>query len=788
MKEKVEGLLSGIVVLDLANERGSFCSKLLADLGATVIKAENPEGDPSRTIPSFFYHNANKLGITLDLQKRNGKSTFHKLIRQADVLVETFSPGYLETLDLGFKQLHRLNPRIIHLSITGFGQTGPKSAYHSCDCVHAAFGGQMHVSGAPSGKPLRLFGPQSSYAASLFGAVAVLLNLKRRRNTGRGFYIDLSHQEAVASTLGHVMIDYFHDGRTAGGRGKDPQQEMFSILRCKDGYIQIPILRNWETLTELAVSKGKAKNPTQDRWKGEAFCERHYRQIVDKLEEWTRDCTKQELFELGQAMGFPWAPVQSPEEVLRSPQLKARRFLARARFEKDKRWISVPRMPYRFSSYSTLPLKPAPRLGEHTRRIFEILSTDAPKQEAPKGEPIISDAAPGSGSILRGLRVLDLTRMLSGPYATRVFADFGAEVIKIQSRLTATGAEQNDTPGFRAWNRNKRSISLNLNRPEAREILLELVSISDVLVENYSPRVLANWGLGYERLKTVKPDLVMASISAMGQSGPMKNFVGFAPTFHALSGLIFATSRSLPAPADIGYPYGDIIAGLYAALAILASIEHRNRTGCGQYIDLSAFEAVCTVAAPALIAASRDRALQNHEQEPDDCGGGAPCGCYPCKGEDRWCVIAIFNDAEWHAFCAVTFRPELNAPEFSTPARRRKNRVRLNERVRQWTASYSPETIVRRLQQVGIAAGIVQNAGDLAKDRQLAMRRFFLPLLHPVFGKYLSERSALWPWDERPEHWKASPLLGEDNRHVLVDLLGRSDSEFQSLIKNGILD
>ena len=221
MKKDVKGLLAGICILDLADEQGSFCSKLLADLGATVIKIENPAGDPSRASKSFHYHNLNKLGITLDLQDPEGKPIFHTLIRNADALVESFSPGHLEALHLGYKQLRRINPRLIHLSITGFGQTGPKRAYHSCDSVQAAFGGQMHVSGIPAGKPLKLFGPQSCYAASLFGANAVLLSLRQRKITGRGRHIDLSIQEAVASTLDHVTIDYFQqqdDTRQAGGR------------------------------------------------------------------------------------------------------------------------------------------------------------------------------------------------------------------------------------------------------------------------------------------------------------------------------------------------------------------------------------------------------------------------------------------------------------------------------------------------------------------------------------------------------------------------------------------
>ena len=787
MKQKREGLLEGIFILDLADEQGSFCSKLLADLGATVIKVESPEGDPFRATASFYYHNTNKMGIALNLRDDEGRDAFRRLIQRADVLAESFRPGYLDALGLGYGHLCRINPRIIHLSITGFGQTGPKRDYRACDSVLAAFGGQMHVTGLRSGKPRKLSGPQSCYAASLFGANAVLLNLRKRKNTGKGCHIDLSIQEAVASTLDRFMVDYFHDGMIAGRQGDDYQHEPFSILRCQDGYIQIPILRNWETICELMTSEGMARNLLEKKWQNKSYRQKHYGHIVDAAENWTGNHKKNDLFELGQAMGFPWSPVESPEEVLNSPQLKARRFFIRTTIPGVSHKVFIPGLPYRFSTALQFAPMPAPLLGEHTHQVLKSLGVGSEKCLSTHEDEDASDYSSKSGDTLRGIRVLDLTRMLSGPYATRILGDFGAEVIKIQSGLTASGAEQNDTPGFRAWNRNKRSIRLNLNRPEARAILMELVSISDVVVENYSPRVLANWELNYERLKAVKPDLVMVSISAMGQTGPWKNFVGFAPTFHALSGLTSATSHSLDMPAGIGFAYGDIIAGLYAALAILASIEFRDRTGSGQYIDLSAYEGLCTLLGPAFIDASMTSTPDAGAHPFDHCRGAAPCGCYPCKGSDRWCVIAVFKETEWQAFCEISNRPELKSTRFSTLSQRKKNREELNTLISQWTVGYTAETIVRRLQKTGIAAGVVQNAEDLARDSQLAARRFFVCLQNPVLGKSYSDRSALWPWNEKPERWKAAPSLGEDDHRVFVELLGHSELEFRALVKKGII-
>ena len=780
MKKDVKGLLAGICILDLADEQGSFCSKLLADLGATVIKIETPAGDPSRTSQSFYYHNLNKLGITLDLRAPEGNRIFHTLIQNADALVESFSPGHLETLHLGHAQLRRINPRLIHLSITGFGQTGRKRAYHSCDSVQAAFGGQMHASGIPAGKPLKLFGPQSGYAASLFGANAVLLALRQRKSTGRGRHIDLSIHEAVVSTLDHVMIDYFQNRMTPDRSTDDPQSESFFTFPCKDGYIEIPLLRNGDTLLELVNSETKKKKLGAE-WKDADYRNKHYLLFYTAVTGWTARHTKRELFQLGQTMGFPWAPIESPEDVIRSPQLKARRFFARTALAGKRRSLSVPGLPYKFSTFFPLPPKPAPSKGERNRQVLKMSSRPATKPARHRADDA-RDYFARCGEILRGIRVLDFTRMLSGPYATRILGDFGAEVIKVQSQRTASGAERNDTPYFGAWNRNKRSISLDLNHPEAKEILLQLVPLSDVVVENFSPRVLANWGLTYRRLKAVKPDLIMASISAMGQTGPWRNFVGYAPTFHALSGLTHATSRSLDCPTGIGFAYGDVVAGLYAALAILSSIEYRDRTGKGQHIDLSAYEALCTLLGPAFFETS-----SGGNRRPDD-SGLAPWGCYRCAGANRWCVIALCSEEDWQTFCGISKLTELKNTKFSAWTRRGQDRAALDRQIVRWTSGLAAEAVASRLQRAGIAAGVVQNAEDLAKDPQLAARKFFIHLEHPKFGKRVSDRSALWPRNEKHESWRAAPDLGEDNHYVFVELLGRSETEFREFLKKGILE
>ncbi len=390
--------------------------------------------------------------------------------------------------------------------------------------------------------------------------------------------------------------------------------------------------------------------------------------------------------------------------------------------------------------------------------------------------------------ILKGLRILDFTWVLAGPYATRILADFGAEVIKVQSKKTAGGAESNLTGYFSHWNRNKRSITLDMSTPEAKEIVLRLARISDVVIENFSTRVMSNWGVDYERLKEVRSDIIMVSMSAMGQTGPWKDFVAFGPALQALSGLTYLTSFAQGSPLGLGYSYADPVAGLHAALAILAALEFRDRTGKGQTIDLSQYEAMCTLLGPALL-----NPLANHKDifpqgNHSDSVPAAPYGCYRCSGADRWCAIGVFNESEWETLCNILGWPDWTKEErFSDLPKRKENKEDLDRFLEQWTLQHSPEEVVNLLQQGGVAAGVVQNAEDLANDPHLRARDFFIPLEHPVLGKIVADASPIKFKKNSRDKWKAAPLLGEDNRYVYVELLGFTEGELSSYIEKGII-
>jgi benzylsuccinate CoA-transferase BbsE subunit len=383
-KEKKEGPLDGIQVLDLADEKASFCSRLLADLGARVIKIEKPGGDPSRRMGPFggeqpgperslffYYHNVNKMGVTLNLEHDEGKRLFLKLLKRTDVVVETFHPGYLGKIGLGFDRLSEKNPRLILVSVSGFGENGPRSQYKSCDLVASAFGGQMYVSGSPTSSPLKAFGEQSYYTASLFAAIGILLALRKRAQTGEGDHINVSLQESVVSTLDHVMVRYFYEQIVPRRQGSLYWNNSFCILSCKDGHLLMTPFQQWETLVEWLDSEGMAGDLKDERYREEEYRLGEIDHIINVLQRWAKTHTRHELFELGQLMRFPWAPIYSPKEVIANPQLKARRFFAEVSHPEMQTSLRCPGVPYRFSSFSLGRRKRAPLIGEDNVQIYQ---------------------------------------------------------------------------------------------------------------------------------------------------------------------------------------------------------------------------------------------------------------------------------------------------------------------------------------------------------------------------------------------------------------------------------
>jgi len=386
---------------------------------------------------------------------------------------------------------------------------------------------------------------------------------------------------------------------------------------------------------------------------------------------------------------------------------------------------------------------------------------------------------------LNGIRIIDFSWVLAGPFATRLLADFGAQVIKIQPPMPEeTGVFNRGY--YNNWNRNKLGIRLNLNKPEGIELVKRLVQISDVVIENFSPRVMENWGLDYPNLQKINPRIIMVSLSLMGHSGPWKDYTGFGPSAQAFSGITHLTTYPGKPPSGIGFSLSDHVAALYASLSILGALEYRRSTGQGQYIDISLTEAICTFLYDEILSYTLNGVAP--VPEGNSSSKYAPHGIYRCRGKDRWCAIAITSEDEWQRFKQVLDYPAWAEDEsFASMERRVQNRLVLDEFIQRWTSNLDAEYVMSLLQSRGIPAGVVQNAADLTDDPQLNSRDFFIRIEHPLLGENLSDACPLKFLVSPAKYLRSAPDIGQDNDYVFHELLGISGSELNRLKENNVI-
>ena len=388
---------------------------------------------------------------------------------------------------------------------------------------------------------------------------------------------------------------------------------------------------------------------------------------------------------------------------------------------------------------------------------------------------------------LEGVRVIDFSWIVAGPQCTRILADFGADVIKIENysnmdyiRASGGADSPNRSPLFNTLNRNKRSLTLNVMHPRGMELLKTLIKKSDVIVENFSSRVLEKWGLGYEEQKKLNPGIIYCSMSGFGHSGRDRDFVTWGPTAQALSGLTYMSGLPGEESAGWGFSYMDHTGGFYGTIAIMMALLHRNKTGEGQHLDLSQVEAGIGLTGTSVL----DYTVNNRPFRRDGMPPGnrapereiAPHNSYPCRGEDRWCVIAVTNDDEWDSLVNILGNPAwANDERFATMASRFANQNDLDEFISQWTINLTPLEVFDILQNAGVPAGAVQTPMERAEiDLQLKHRGFIAEVEHAELGNTKVEsipmKMSETPWKLN----KASPLLGEHSAEIYMDLLGVS--------------
>ncbi len=402
---------------------------------------------------------------------------------------------------------------------------------------------------------------------------------------------------------------------------------------------------------------------------------------------------------------------------------------------------------------------------------------------------------------LAGLRIVEFTAGMAGPWVGRYMAYCGAEVIRVESqsrpdvvrlyvppRTPEMGTQPELSPWFTDWNAGKRFVALDLTSAKAVELCKQLVAVSDVVVENYSSGIMEKLGLGYSALRSVKEDIVMLSTTGYGDSGPCRRYVTWGSNIEALSGLSTLSGFPQRECTMTQYAYPDPSSALHGLFAVMCALDHRRRTGEGQYINLSQLEATVSVIGDVMM-----EQLANG-REPSRIGNAsrraAPHGCYRCKGEDRWCTVAVFTEDEWQSLCEVLGRPEwLGDPKFSSLDARLKNSAELDRMLEEWTIEREDYDVMAELQTAGIAAGVVQNTEDrMYRDRHLAERGFFEEIDHLQKGKVVADGIPLGLTGTPGSSWRTGAAVGQDNDYVFGELLGLSAEEIEEYVAAGAIE
>jgi len=404
--------------------------------------------------------------------------------------------------------------------------------------------------------------------------------------------------------------------------------------------------------------------------------------------------------------------------------------------------------------------------------------------------------------LLEGIRIIDLTMVFAGPTSSRLLAVLGAEVIKIESAVrsdvfTRANVYPENEPGEEPWNQGsffhtinagKYGVSLNLGSEKGREIFKSLVKISDAVVENFSPRVMENWDLGYEELKKIKPDLIMVSMSGLGHYGPLRDFYMYVPGMEGMSGLTYLTGYPDEPPLLSGHAYGDWVLGATGAAALLVALYSRQRLGVGQYIDVAGREAVACHIGEIIM----DYTLNGREgsRVGNQHSSAAPHGCYRCKGNDQWINIVVENDEQWRGFCRAIGGPAWTKEErFNDALSRWRHREELDRLVEAWTNQHDHYEAMEILQKAGVPSGAVLSMREMHLDPHYVDRDFFEVIDH---GKGIGKRPIPKPMpakfsDVEEFVLRRAPRFGQDNEYVFCDLLGMSKDEVRTLEEEKVI-
>lgn len=799
--EPGQGPLSGFRVLDLADEKGELAGRILADLGAEVVRVEPRRGARSRGLPPFengrslyfAVRNANKLGLALDLETAADRERLLDLLSRADVLIETEAPGRMAGLGLDPDDLCRRFPHLIVLSITDFGQTGPYRDWVGTDSTLCAISGMQYKAGLSDREPLLTPAAMAYDIGGIMGAFAAMTAIFQRDKTGFGQTIDLSILEAVAqqtdwSYANGSMIEARGQNSTAIRNGSGP---VYKIFRCKTGYVRLVMMspRQWHAMREWLGDPEYLQDPKYDSFLGRMEIADALGVIVGEL---FATMNHEDVSREAQRRGIVCTPVLSPNEVLHNEHFRSRDTFVMGEFAPDETGpiasgffeLDRERMGYRTR---------APEIDEHAERIAERLWPDT--RPAPDAE------RPAPSRPFEGLRVLDFGVGGVGVEAARLFAEYGADVIKIESRshpdFIRVVMSTEMSASFASSNRSKKGFGVNLKTDEGRALVHELVKQSDIVTENGSTGTMASLGLGFEELERLNPRIVMASSQLLGDHGVWADWIGYGPSTQPLGSLVhlwdYAKERREAQEFEDAPPAGsasifpDHLAGRLLAVIALAAMIRRLRTGRGGHASVAQADAVVNILSDQLLKeglAPGSVVPRGNRNER-----GAPWGSYPCLGVEEWITITIRDDSDWRLLRAAMADPPWAAMKsYSSHEGRVVAHDEIDERLREWTRSQSAQALAATLQMFRVPAAPMFGARDQLRDPHFQARGY---------GRWVDQQGLGWIAFEGPAFrasgmedvciWQA-PLIGEHTREIARERLGLDASEIERKIAEGILE
>lgn len=790
--------LSYVRVVDLTDLRGALCGRMLADLGADVVKVESPDVlENERVSNAYRYRNANKRGCVVDPHTTAGAAAFDALLAAADIVIDNAENPF--TSALAADSAASRHPHLVRVKLRDFGTSGPRAAWRLEPLTALAASGTMHATGFPTMAPCGVPGYLAHDCASTYGAIGALAALADRERHGHGQVVEVSVQEAAlaGTTPWSIAIrDYLRVNPRLNAAGKRNADGAYWVLPAADGWVRSVIgsQRQWDGFVALLGSPDALVGP---EWSAAWFRLMNTDVVRIVAEECLIDRTRVEVFAQAMGGGATVGVVHAPLEFVMHEQTRCRGFFTQLGVGAtgDAPFASA---PYKLSQTPASIRRPAPD-GTCSATFDQPPPVDT-AANAGAGAPQRRARRDGGSHalLLDGLRVIEFGMAAVVPEMCGVLSELGAEVIKVESIThpdvlrSSTGAEINKAFTFNAESRGRASVAIDLTTDEGRGLARALCASADIVAENYRGAVLDRACLGYDDIRAVNPSVIYVASQGYGRGGPYAEMPAYGPLNAGFAGLVHLWSdRDGPFPCGTSLNHPDHIAGKMLAVALLAALAHRDRTGEGQLIDMAQTEAAAYLIGEVYLDAhDRDRAarpgavLDPHPVRGNESATCAPHGVYPAAGDDRWIAIAVADDAAWRGLeTALGWEHD---PSLACASARLDAAGSLDARLRAWTVGRDAEAAATLLQAHGVSAMPVMGPDDHHADPHLRERGFIVSLQHLEVGVEHHVGNPVRMSRTVQRIAAAAPCLGADTHRVLDEVLGLDADVVDDLIIRGV--